>query len=173
MSKPIVVVLLGDKWIGTEIVILFMAIRFGVGWFVGLNSTIFTAIGRPDLNIKVLIVVTAISIPAYIFGAQYGLFVFCIVRLITSVIGDCIYYFIAKKTLDLPLTFIRILLVPLLGAVFMALILCAFMSVISINNWFVLALAVIAGVISYVGCFYIINKEFVIWGYRYAVQIIR
>ena len=171
LAKPIVTVFLGEKWIGTDIVISIMAIRFGIGWFFGLNSTVYTALGRPDLNIKVMIIITIIAIPAYIFGAKYGLLAFCIARLTVSLIDNFINYFVAKNLLDLPLTYIRIILFPLFACIFMAGVICSLMIVIEIHSWIILALVVVAGAISYIVCLYIINKDFVIWGYRYALKI--
>jgi len=173
LAKPIVPVFLSDKWVGTEIVIALMAIRFGIGWFVGLNSTVYTAIGRPDLNIKLLVIVTMISIPAYIFGAKYGLLIFCIVRLTISVIDNCINYFIGKQLLDLPSTYPNIVILPSLCSLLMAFVIFTLMNVISIHNLMFLIISVVGGVIFYFCCLYILNKEFVIWGYRYISQIIR
>ena len=174
LAKPIALVVLGEKWTGAEIVIAVMSIKVGIGWLVGLNSTIYTAIGRPVLNVKLLIMVTVVSVPAYLFGAKYGLLVFCIVRIITSLMDDCINYFIAKKTFELSLKqFIRFILHPLICAVFMAIIISILMSLIKINSWHFLIFTMLIGILSYLGCFLIINKEFVVWSYRYGLQLIR
>jgi O-antigen/teichoic acid export membrane protein len=174
LAKPIALVVLGEKWTGAEIVIVFMSIKVGIGWLVGLNSTIYTAIGRPVLNVKLLIIVAVVSVPAYLYGAKYGLLVFCIVRLITSLMDDCINYFIAKITFDLSLKeFLRFLLLPLLGAAFMATIISFINSFTNIDNWFVLILSILIGALFYLACLMIINKEFVIKNYRYVLQIMR
>jgi len=172
LAKPIVTVFLGDKWIGTEIVISLLAIKLALGWLVGLNSTIYTANGRPDLNIKLLVLVTLISIPAYIYGAQYGLFVFCVVRLITSIIDNCLNFIIAKKHLNLPMKFIGLVWTPLICTVCMLFVIVSFMNFIDISHWSVLGLAVIVGIISYLGSIYVLNREYFIWSYQYAMQLI-
>jgi O-antigen/teichoic acid export membrane protein len=174
LAKPIALVVLGEKWTGAEIVIAFMAIKVGIGWLVGLNSTIYTAIGRPVLNVKLLIIVAVVSVPAYLFGAKYGLLVFCVVRLVTSVMDDCINYFIAKKTFDLSFKqFIRFISHPFICAVFMAIIISILMSLIQVNSWPILIITMFIGLLSYLSCFLIINKEFVVWSYRCGVQLIR
>ncbi|MCK5225275.1 MAG: lipopolysaccharide biosynthesis protein [Planctomycetes bacterium] len=172
LAKPIAVVFLGEKWIGIEIVILYTAIRVGLGWVFGLNSTIYTAIGRPDLNAKLLIATSVVTLPAYILGAQYGLYVFCVVRLITSLMENGANYFIAKKTLDLPATFLlRPLLIPISGVIVMTIAIVIFMNFIDVYNITGLILAVVIGVLSYVASLWIIKKDFVIWSFRYGRQV--
>ena len=173
LAKPIVVVLLGEKWIGAEIVIAIMAIRAGLGWYVGLNPTINTAIGRPDINFKVLFINTMITLPAYVIGAQFGLLAFCLARLFTSLIDNIINYFVTAKILGLPLTSVRSLGTPMVCSAIMTLVLGAFMSIVNIEHWFKLTSAVIIGGASFFGCLYLVNKEFVIWGYRYTIQAIK
>ena len=174
LAKPIALVMFGEKWAGAEIVIAFMSIRIGIGWLVGLNSTIYTAIGKPVLNVKLLLVVAGISVPAYLFGAKYGLLIFCIVRLIASLIDDCINYFIAKITFDLSLkTFIQSLLPPFIGSALMATIISLIKSFANINNWFALILLIITGFLFYIACLMVINKEFVIKNYYYGVQMLK
>ena len=174
LARPIANIVLGEKWAGAEIVIAFMAIKVGIDWLVGLNSTIYTAIGKPSLNVKLLIIVAAVSVPAYLIGAEYGLLVFCIVRLTTSLMDNCINYFIANKTFKLSLKhFARFILQPIICAVFMAITIIILMSLIQINNWPILILTILIGILSYLGCLLIINKDFVIWTYRYGVQLIK
>ena len=174
LSKPIVMVFLGEKWIGVEIVISLMAIRLGLGWIVGLNSTVYTAIGKPKLNVGILIIVTAISIPAYILGAQYGLFIFCLVRLATTLVDNFLNYMIAKKTLDLPFHYLmKPVFLSLSGTAIMAGVIVLFMKYVSIDNLFILILAVMSGILSYIAALLVIKKDFVFWGYRYGLQILR
>jgi PST family polysaccharide transporter len=173
LAKPIVSIFLGEKWHGVEIVLLYMAIKTGIGWIVGLNSTIYTAIGRPDLNVKILIAVTVISVPAYIFGAQYGLYVFCVVRLLTSIMDNGINYLIAKNTLNLPASFLLRPLMPTVSStLLMVIVIVIFKNLVDIYNLTGLALTVIIGIVSYVISLWIIKKDYVIWSFRYGRQVL-
>jgi len=174
LAKPIVAIFLGEKWLGVEIVVSLMSIRLGIGWIVGLNSTVYTAIGKPGLNVRLLLIVTAISIPAYIIGARYGLLVFCLVRLGSTLVDNLLNYLIAKKTLKLPFYYLmKPIFLSLSGTAIMAAVIVLFMKYISIDNLFILVLTVVAGFFSYIGTLYIIKKDFVLWSYRYGLQILR
>ncbi|OGS06486.1 MAG: hypothetical protein A2270_07315 [Elusimicrobia bacterium RIFOXYA12_FULL_51_18] len=174
LSKPIVIIFLDKKWVGTEIVISIMAIRLALGWLVGLNSTVYTALARPDLNVKLLLLVTIISIPSYIFGAHYGLLVFCLMRLLTAIIDNCINYYIARNLLQLSLsTLLEPVAVALWGTAFMGASIIGIMKLTAINTWPIFIAVVLIAMISYLVSLTVIKKDFVIWCYNYGKQVLQ
>ncbi len=174
LAKPIVTVVLGDKWLGAEIAIALLAIRFGISWVFGLSSTVFSAIGKPELNVALLVVGTLISLPVYIIAAPYGLMVFCFGRLITSMIVDLLGYMILSKALELPKRFyLQPLCLPLAGIMLMTLVLVGLQWGFGISSWYMLILAVILGALTYFVSLLVFNRDFVVNGYRYALQIMR
>lgn len=174
LAKPITVLVLGDKWVGAEIVIALLAIRFGVDWVFGLGSTLYASMGRPKLNFILLLAGTVISLPAYVVAAPYGLKAFCAVRLITTMVLDVVSYYVLIRVLELPTGyFSQPLRLPCIGVLFMSLVLIALMNFVVISSWYLLVFAVIFGALSYVFCLWIFDRDFISSGSRYVLQIIR
>lgn len=90
---------LGAQWIGAEPVFIFSAARLSLDGLVGLNSSAFTAFGRPDLNAKILFAVSLFSVPAFVIAAPAGLLVFCVVRFLAAGLDNAISYIVLVRTL--------------------------------------------------------------------------
>ncbi len=106
LSQPISSIIFGQKWEGIEIVIIFIGIKDAIAWLVGINPELYRAIGRPDINTKLLIATVLYYIPMYVLAAPYGLLVFCIARLAVALIGMGLHLYFVKKVLGYPPTYL-------------------------------------------------------------------
>jgi O-antigen/teichoic acid export membrane protein len=174
LSHEFVFVVLGEKWVGVEIIIIIMGIRFGFGWLVGLNSTVFTAIGRPDVNSKLLVIITTFTLPIYFFSAEQGILFFLYARLGTSILDNMGNYIIAKKYLKINLKmYFRILKLPLLSGFGMWVIVTLFQQLIDGYSIYSLVLSFIIGVSTYLFLSLIIDKVYFKWALNYFINILK
>jgi PST family polysaccharide transporter len=159
------VVVLGEHWQAAGVVVQLMGLRLGLEWLVGLNSTAFAARGRPDVNVKTLLIAVAISLPAYVWAAPYGLFVFCLARLLTAQLSNLVAYQFARRILELPARFLwdRVRR-PLAACLALA---AGAAGVLGLHpaphpGW--LAAAIVAGAAAYAGALWWLDREGLRWG---------
>ncbi|MDW7973208.1 MAG: lipopolysaccharide biosynthesis protein [Thermodesulfovibrio sp.] len=100
-SELISIYIFGEKWQGVASVAAIIAIKDSIAWLVGLNPEVYRAIGRPDVNVKLLVLAALYYIPTYVVAAPYGLFVFTLSRLGVTVLGFFLHLFFLKKLLNL------------------------------------------------------------------------
>src|SRR4029077_14012898 len=72
VANPIVRVMLGEQWIGSVPLIQVLSICGFLGLISSGSSPIFLAIGRPQLQLWVLLMGTAVMIPALVIGTAYA-----------------------------------------------------------------------------------------------------
>jgi lipopolysaccharide exporter len=72
VADPIVRVMLGEQWIGSVPLIQVLSICGFLGLISSGSSPIFLAIGRPQLQLWVLLMGTAVMIPALVIGTAYA-----------------------------------------------------------------------------------------------------
>jgi len=174
LSEPIVNILLGDKWRGAEIVIATMSIRWALGCIVGLNSIGFTAIGRPDINFKLLAIVSSFTIPTYIIAAPYGLVVFCFVRLLVEQLDNIINYIFSVKVLQLPSVYILTNIKTTLPSITIMIFVTFFIiNNLAITNLLMLILSGCIGFSTYILSLWVFQKKFLKWSIKYALHMLR
>lgn len=120
-------VLFGNMWQGLGWVISMLALMQGVGWIVGLNAELYRAIGRPDVNTKLMFVQLLFYLPAYWWGAGRGLEVFCMVRLAVAVAALPLHLYLVKRLIGLSAGY--------LWSVSRTAVIAAFGMVLSIISW--------------------------------------
>jgi O-antigen/teichoic acid export membrane protein len=82
LAGPLMVsVFLGDKWQGLGLILALVGFMHGMAWLVGINPELYRAMGRPDLNIKIMLATILYYLPAYLLAAPWGLVAFTCVRL--------------------------------------------------------------------------------------------
>jgi len=174
LAKPIASVVLGQKWQGIELVVLILGVMYGISWLVGINPEVYRAIGRPDINSKLLLAAIIYYFPVYILAAPHGLLVFCLARLGVAMIGMFLHLFVANRILHLSFTYLwEPIKIPLVGAVLMGFAVYGITNVVNSYNWFGLTLSIISGGIFYLLGLWIIKKEFVKWTLRHIMEIVR
>lgn len=124
LAHPISTIVFGQKWEGIEIVIALIGLMHNIAWLVGINPEAYRAMGRPDINSKLLIAAVIYYIPVYVFSAPYGLFIFCIARLVIAIISMGLHIFVVNRVFGLKFTYLGdCIKKPLLASLVMAMIL--------------------------------------------------
>lgn len=166
------VAILGSQWVAAGVVVQLMGLRMGLEWLVGLNSTAFSAAGRPDVNVKTLVIAVVVSLPAYVWAAPYGIVVFCGARLLTAQVNNLIAYQFARRIFALPARFLLTRVwSPLAACVVMAL---GVWGVVALSpgpglGW--LSLAVFGGTALYVGALSVVDRPTLRWGWSALRQM--
>jgi len=137
LAQPISSIIFGQKWEGIEIVIMILGLQNAIGWTVGLNNETFRAIGRPDVNAKLLFTSLISYIPVYVLAAPYGLSTFCIARLAVTIIGIALHIFFANRVLKLSFTYLyRCMISPLIGSFMIGVIVYSILHITGIfHGW--------------------------------------
>ncbi len=159
------VIVLGEPWLAAGVVVQLMGLRMGLEWLVGLNSTAFSAVGRPELNVKTLVLAVIVSLPAYVWAAPYGMLAFCSARLLTAQVNNLIAYQFARRVLALPRRFLwdRVKL-PLVACLGLALGVGAILRLTPATHAGWLVLAILAGVAIYGGTLWLLDRATLRWG---------
>jgi len=92
-------VLFGERWQGLGFVLSMLGITFCFSWLVGINTELYRAIGRPDLNTKLIFVSILYYIPAYYLAAKYNLTIFVCTRFFLVLITIPLHIFLCRKVL--------------------------------------------------------------------------
>lgn len=106
LAKPISCLIFGQKWYGIDIVIALIGITDAISWLYGINAEIYRSLGRADINSKILMVEMVYYVPVYFLAAPRGLFVFCLARLVMSIINMALNIFVMNKLINLPYSYI-------------------------------------------------------------------
>lgn len=173
-AGPIINVVLGAKWQGTEIVLATMSVRWALGCLVGLNSTAYTSLGRPDVNVKFLGVVVLISLPVYFIAAPYGLLPFCIARLLTAQFDNILNYFVGVRVFRLRAGYMwDNLRLPFAPLMVMSAVILVFQKTFTVDNVATLIVGLLVAVFAYLLALYLFQRDFVRWSFKYAVAVVR
>ncbi|NMA66888.1 MAG: lipopolysaccharide biosynthesis protein [Clostridiaceae bacterium] len=162
VADPLADVLLGAKWIGVAQVIGILGLTNGISWLVGANAEVYRAMGRPDLNTKIMFSTLAVYTLAYIWAAPQGLTVFLWTRLGVIFIAIPVHLFVVKKYLRIsPFNFMIDSRWIFIGCAFMA----GAVWVIGISTEYMLdivklTICIISGILIF-SLFLLPEKEFV------------
>jgi O-antigen/teichoic acid export membrane protein len=167
LSKPISLVIFGQKWSGIEVVIAILGIKEAISWLVGLNPEIYRAVGRPDINTKLLISAVIYYLPIYFLAAPYGLLVFCISRLAVTIVAMGLHIFVANRILGLKFTYLGgCIKEPLFGSLVIVIVLYLISYFIgeirSIEGLFKIFGTVSIGATVYIASLWLLRKELVL-----------
>jgi len=91
--------LFGQKWQGLGFVVGVLGLMHGIGWLVGANSELYRAMGRPDMNTKLMFAALLYYLPAYYIAAQRGLEDFTVMRLGVALVALPIHVYLCVKML--------------------------------------------------------------------------
>jgi O-antigen/teichoic acid export membrane protein len=93
-------VLFGSKWQGLGLVLSVVGLTLGLAWSVGINTELYRAMGRPDINTKLMLVTILLYMPAYYIAAQFNLEIFLYVRLSLVFVGIAIQVYLCRRMLS-------------------------------------------------------------------------
>ena len=100
VGRELASVLFGNKWQGLGFVISILGLKETIGWLVGINSETYRAIGRPDVNTKLMFAQLLYYLPSYFIAAQSGLVIFVYVRLGVALVAMPIHIYLCNKMLN-------------------------------------------------------------------------
>jgi len=91
----------GERWQNLGIVISILGLRTALAWLVGINGEVYRAIGRPDINVKLMVVSVFAYFPIYLWAASRGLSMFLFGYFCTAIIGILVHVVISSRSLHL------------------------------------------------------------------------
>lgn len=91
--------LFGEKWQGLGFVLGVLGVMNGIAWLVGINAEVYRAMGRPDMNTKLMYAQLIYYLPAFYVAAQYGLTTFTITRCLVAVVATPIHIYLCVRLL--------------------------------------------------------------------------
>jgi O-antigen/teichoic acid export membrane protein len=162
----------GQKWEGLGFVISICGLASGVSWMVGINAEVYRAMGRPEINVKIMVASILLYLAAYSLSLGGGLRWFVVARLVAAVLVIPMHVFVCSKVMKINVSYIwqhgkeaylstSIMAVCVLGELW----LFANIGTHKISWWNAIALA-LSGVCVYVGCLYLTNKQFAVESLR-------
>jgi O-antigen/teichoic acid export membrane protein len=159
--------LFGNKWQGLGFVVSVVGLTNGIVWIVGINTELYRAMSRPDINAKLLFFAAVYYLPTYFMAAPFGLKVFTCTRFIVGLLGILIHIYICNSMLKFPRLYLwhegkKIIIATL----FMGFIVAILKSVMSIfmpdlRSLMILAVLIISGMIVYTGSLWLMDRSFV------------
>lgn len=107
---PISNLIFGVNWNGIALVIGCLAITHGFTWVVGFNNEAYKAIGRPDVESKILFFCLLFYFVAYCLSAQINFEVFLAVRVFLAISSIIVHTYASRKILEITIwnTFMNI-----------------------------------------------------------------
>lgn len=163
--SPLCSIFFQEKWDGIGHIIALLSAMQMLAWLVGVNPTLYRAIGRPDANFKIGAASIFYYLPVYVLFAQFGLFIFCIGRVLVALVTDIIHIIVTYKLIKInPNYLLRCIKIPLVGATLMAVSVYGLMhfsgTFLGWTGILKLLTVVFIGTAVYFGALYIINKNY-------------
>ena len=100
LGPEIATILFGSKWQGLGLVLSVIGLALGLAWSVGINTEVYRAMGRPDINTRLLFVTILLYMPAYYLAAQFSLEIFLYVRLSLVFMGIAVQVYVCQRLLN-------------------------------------------------------------------------
>jgi len=120
-AKPLILLLLGEKWIDTVPYLQLLCISALVTHLSSINQNLFKVIGRSDIFLKISVITKIFTSVAIIIGFQFGIWGLVIGSIISQYFEVFLGMYYSSKQIDYPLSEqfkdivpVGILLLPLL-----------------------------------------------------------
>jgi O-antigen/teichoic acid export membrane protein len=164
LADPLAAVIFGDKWAGIATVLMILGLKEGMANLVAVNPEMYRALGKPDLNVKQLVLTAILYIPIFIIAAPYGLIIFCIARFAVAAFSLLFHFYLAKAYLGLRFLYMgRCIKMPLAASIIMTTIIYPISIVISpFEGWLgigKLCACIVIGLVVYIGCMRLFDKN--------------
>ncbi|WP_019616968.1 lipopolysaccharide biosynthesis protein [Psychromonas ossibalaenae] len=161
VQVPLAELVFGEKWLGIGSVLGVLALMHSFSWIIGLNNEAYKAIGRPDLETKVLIFNLFIYAFVYVIAAQISFEIFLMSRLMLALISIFSHIYVSEKLLKIGFvkTFHNIfsILILLLVVVVLNSILLP-----QIDSLILMLASLSFSLLVYLGGIYILDKAFLL-----------
>jgi hypothetical protein len=76
------------EWAGLLTVVLALSVARSLAWVVGLNDTLYRALGRSDITVRIMAAALCIYVPVYLWAASISLTAFVIARIALGLLGS-------------------------------------------------------------------------------------
>jgi len=95
-------IVFNEKWQGIGLVIGVLGLAHAFAWIVGANGEAYRAIGRPDIETKIMLISTPIYLIVYLYSVRYGLECLVISRIILVLLfGLIVHLYYSKNKLEI------------------------------------------------------------------------
>lgn len=161
-------VLFGSKWQGLGLVLSILALTYGLAWSVGINTELYRAMGRPDINTKLMLVTVLLYMPAYYIAAQFSLEIFLYVRLSLVFVGIAIQVYLCRRTLNVSPFYLwhngkKFVLSAMAMALVIAALKWGILPMIHVPHVSIsLAIFIGTGNLIYLGCLWFLDRAFML-----------
>jgi O-antigen/teichoic acid export membrane protein len=151
------------EWKGIGMVIGIMGLYQGLAWGVGGNGECYRALGKANLETKIMFIASLFYCVGYFLTIKYGLVYFLYSRLILLIFGISLQIYFANLYLKTNWTdWFKIYSTPMLSSLFMALSIFLLNKLIDFENIYLLILKIIFGVLVYASGSYLLDKPYFI-----------
>jgi O-antigen/teichoic acid export membrane protein len=102
VAEPLTSVVLGPHWAGTGAVVAVLALAHGFSWIISANGEMYRAIGRPELEPRVMAWTLLVYLAGYWLSVRHGLEAFLWTRLGLALCGVVLHLWVASIAVRLP-----------------------------------------------------------------------
>jgi len=168
VGSQLVSILFGDEWHGLGLAVSILGLTQGMSWLVAINPELYRAMGRADINTKLLFITGLFYLPVYLFAAPYGLRVFLYARLGLVFVGMSIQVFFAVRLLKVSPLYLwkegkfLILSTLVMAAVVTGLKVGFTLGTSNLPELVRSVILIMAGVVAYVGTLWLLDRPFVL-----------
>lgn len=168
ISRQFVSLLFPNKWNELGFVLGIVGFTQGIVCLVGTNAEVYRAMGRPDINTKLMFGAILYYLPVYLVTAPFGLEVFTIVRLGLDLVAIPIHVYLCMRMLGISPFYLwyegKFVAFATL-AMTLAIIVCKQAFVLSINSVpcvVTLIMLIIVSVMTYSGTLWLLDRSFML-----------
>lgn len=152
VAKPFILVVLGKKWLGSEVAMQVLGFAITAGAVNYFFSPLVVAIGRADIVMRQSISQIILGIPLIWFGAQYGLIGVLISNIMRAFLVSLFNLYVITKVVDVKIkTVLGQIIPPFICSLIMFATVTYILINISIkNNIVLLVIGIVSGSVVYV-----------------------
>jgi len=177
LGPEIAETLFGAKWHGLSLVLSIIGLANGFAWLVCANPFLYRAMGRPDVNSKLMIITVMYYIPAYLIAVQSGFVTFVYVRLVVTLIAIPFHIFLCHRMLNLSPFYLwsegkNFILATITMGLGITLVKLALYFITSFSNLLLLALLLLTGIITYGATIWLLDRNFIMQTVRLAKRTV-
>ena len=99
ISPQLATIFFGNKWEGLGFVMAILGIKEAIAWLVGINAETYRAMGKPDVNTKLMYFQILYFIPGYLIAVQFGIETFLYVRLALCILSTPLHVYLCNRML--------------------------------------------------------------------------
>ena len=159
--------LFGEKWHGLGFVLGILGLVYSTSWLISLNTELYRAMGRPDINTKILYIYLLYFLPSLYFAAQFGLEIFSLTRFAVIFIGVPIQIYFCVKMLGVSPFYLwhegkPMILSTIIMAIGVGTLKWGFLPLIDVAHISItLLILIFAGCFIYLSCLWLFDRDFV------------